>query len=137
MQKINQKFSDKLFNYPSIHGVKDFLNITYDSSKRYFFYLKRGQVFGRKNVDYRVVTFLYKSNVDFFRKNLLKSYHKVYDQYRYVIEKVYCDDLKNKDFLQNFLLKPKLVGRSGTGGTLIHGLDYDNSIKEIARSLMY
>jgi hypothetical protein len=134
--KIQEQYSDRLFQYSSSASLPEALKITYRSLKKSLFYLKRGQGFSRPNVDYRVVTFFYKSKVNFFEKNLLKSYKKVNDREGYVLEKVYCDDLKGQDFLPKFLLNPQFVGRSGTGGTLLNGLDYDESIKAIARSLM-
>lgn len=134
--KIQQQYSDRLFKYTPSTSPTEALKITYRSLKKSLFYLKRGQGFSRPNVDYRVVTFLYKANLRFFQENLLKSYKKVNDREGYVLETVYCDDLKDRDFLQNFLLKPQLIGRSGTGGNLLTGLDYDESIKTLARSLM-
>lgn len=131
--KIQQQYSDRLFKYTPSISPNEALKITYRSLKKSLFYLKRGQGFSRPNVDYRVLTLLYKANRRFFQENLLKSYKKVNDREGYVLEKVYCDDLKDRDFLQNFLLKPQLIGRSG-GGTLV--LDYDESIKTLARSLM-
>ncbi|MBD2118012.1 MULTISPECIES: hypothetical protein [Microcystis] len=131
--KIQQQYSDRLFKYTPSISPNEALKITYRSLKKSLFYLKRGQGFSRTNVDYRVVTLLYKANLRFFQENLIKSYKKVNDREGYVLEKVYCDDLKDRDFLQNFLLKPQLIGRSGGG---ILGLDYDESIKTLARSLM-
>ena len=131
--KIQQQYSDRLFKYTPSISPNEALKITYRSLKKSLFYLKRGQGFSRPNVDYRVVTLLYKANLRFFQENLIKSYKKVNDREGYVLEKVYCDDLKDRDFLQNFLLKPQLIGRSGGG---ILGLDYDESIKTLARSLM-
>jgi hypothetical protein len=134
--KIQEQYSDRLFKYTSDIDFNQALKITYRSLKKSLFYLKRGQGFSRPNVDYRVATFFYKANINFFEKNLLKSYKKVNDREGYVLEKVYCDDLKGKEFMQNFLLKPQFIGRSGTGGTLLGGLDYDESIKTLARGLM-
>jgi len=131
--KIQQQYSDRLFKYTPSISPNEALKITYRSLKKSLFYLKRGQGFSRTNVDYRVVTLLYKANLRFFQENLIKSYKKVNDREGYVLEKVYCDDLKDRDFLQNFLLKPQLIGRSGGG---ILGLDYDESIKTLARRLM-
>jgi hypothetical protein len=134
--KIREQYSDRLYKYPPNISPTEALRITYRSLKKSLFYLKTGQGFSRPNVDYRIKTFFYKANIRFFQENLLKSYKKVNDPEGYVLEKVYCDDLKNRDFLQNFLLKPQFIGRSGTGGHLLSGLDYDESIKTLARSLM-
>ena len=134
--KINKKYSDRLFDYPENYDFLKYLEITRWSLRQYLFYLSRGLWFGRPNVDYRLFTVIYKCNVGFFKENLLSSYKTSNERRGYVIEKVYADRLKGKDYQKQFLVGPQLVGRGGSSGQLYAGLDYDSEIKAVAKSLI-
>jgi hypothetical protein len=81
-----------------------------------------------------VFTVFYKSNVEFFRERLMHSYKRVNDKYGYCLEHAYHDDLRG--CFKTFSTEFKIVGRSGTHGQLIDGLDYPSEIKEQVRQLI-
>jgi hypothetical protein len=135
-EKIKEEYSDRLFRYLPGDDLETRLKTTSRSIKKYLFYVRRGQWFGRPDVDHRVVTYFFKSSIVFFEKNLLNSYRKAHDRNGYILEKVYCDAIKDREFLSKFLVPPRFVGRV-VRGKLLNGIsDYDDSIQEIARGLM-
>ena len=88
---------------------------------------------GFKNPEYVgnfVLTFFYKSNIEFFKKNLLYAYKKTNGNWPYWLEHAYCDALGSN--FQVFLEDPRMTGRRGSDSTLISGLDYDDTIKNMA-----
>lgn len=82
-----------------------------------------------------VYTVFYKSNVKFFKKNLLNSYKRINDGWGYCLECAYYDDLMEKDF-SPFLIDYQVVGRSGTHGGLLSSLDYTDDIKDLAKTFI-
>ncbi len=126
---------DNVFKDPgfSLQGYKrwwDPRNIRY-KSKMYLFSLRFR---GFKNPNYinnNVATYFYKSNTEFFKKNLLYSYKRVDESVPYWLEHAYYDDLTNNSF-QSMLDELNVVGKSGSNGSLINDLDYDDVIKDIA-----
>ena len=105
------------------------------SFQKYLFHLKHQQWKGRPNIKGKVSTRFFKSNTTFFRANLLTSYKKVNDRWGYYIKKVYYDDLM-KQAISPFLEKYILVGKSGSSGNLIQGIDYSEDIRKIAKSFV-
>jgi len=104
--------------------------------KMYLFSLKNR---GFKNPLYiynYVLTNFYKSDIEFFKNNLLYSYKKDDGSrlYPYWLEHAYCDDLGNN--FQVMLEEPRIIGRSGSDGALISGLDYDDTIKDMTQDLI-
>ncbi|MBV8887332.1 MAG: hypothetical protein JO235_25510 [Chroococcidiopsidaceae cyanobacterium CP_BM_RX_35] len=91
-----------------------------------------------------VYTEFFKADVNFFKKNLLKSYKRVNERQNYFLEHVYYDDLIKKHmvtFLQEninmvgqFTLL-NIVGTSASSGHL-YSSDYSNEIKEIAKEFI-
>jgi hypothetical protein len=101
----------------------------------YLLFLKARGWRGPYNPFANVSTVFYKSNVSFFKKNLINSYKKVNDKKLYTIECAYYYDLLQNDF-SPFLTDYQLVGRSGASGMLISGLDYTDDIKKMAKTFM-
>ncbi|WP_404790299.1 hypothetical protein [Altericista sp. CCNU0014] len=93
---------------------------------------------GFKNPNYinnNVATYFYKSNTVFFKENLLYSYKKVNERAPYWLEHAYYDDLAKNNF-QNMLDEPNIVGKSGSNGSLVNNLDYNDTIKNIAAKFL-
>jgi hypothetical protein len=102
-----------------------------------YLYVFFGRGRGRGPHDYRkhAATVFYKCNVDFFKKNLLNSYKRVNETKSYVLEHVIYEDLAGKNF-SPFLVKPEIVGRSGSTGITYDGLDYSDEIKRLTEDFM-
>jgi hypothetical protein len=95
-----------------------------------FLYVFFGRGKGRGPHDYtkHISTVFYKSNVKFFKKNLLNSYKRVNDNKSYNLEHVFYEDIINKNF-SPFLKPYIIVGRSGSQGYLYPGGDYSEELK--------
>lgn len=102
-----------------------------------YLYIFFGRGRGRGPHDYKkhASTVFYKCNVNFFRKNLLNSYKRVNEPKSYILEHVIYEDLVGRDF-SPFLVKPEIVGRSGSTGISYDGLDYSDEIKRLAEDFM-
>ncbi len=106
-------------------------------AQNYRMYLFSLRYRGFRNPHYlnnHVSTFFYKSNIDFFKQELMPLYKKTNDTIPYWVEHAYCDALQGK--FQIMLEEPRVVGRSGSSGNLINGLDYDEEIKKIAKDFL-
>lgn len=102
---------------------------------RYLYvYFGRGRGHGPHDYSKHVSTVFYKSNVGFFKKNLVYSYRRVNDSKSYALEHTFYEDLVNKQF-SPFLASYTLMGRSGsTGKTYDH--DYPEEIRSLAESFV-
>lgn len=96
-----------------------------------YVYFGRGRGHGPHNYQNHVSTVFYKSNVKFFRKNLIHAYKRVNDHKSYALEHTFYEDLIKKNF-SPFLTNYTIVGRSGATGKLYSGQDYHQEIKVIA-----
>lgn len=138
-EEIRNLHIDKpnVFNAPSFN-----LNAYYDRSSfnklLYWFIFEVKFAIKTKrfhNPRHTITTRFYKSNVNFFKENLLDSYKKVYDQWGYYLEHTYYDSLIGKSF-SPFLIEPQIVGRCGTSAVLLNGGDYTDDIKRLAKVYM-
>lgn len=135
-EEIRKLHIDKpnIFNAPGFN-----LKSYYDSSSfnklgyRFIFEVKFALKTQRfHDPRHTVATRFYKSNVNFFKENLLNSYKKVYDKWGYYLEHTYYDSLRGKSF-SSFLIEPQIVGRCGTSAVLLNGGDYTDEIKSLAK----
>jgi hypothetical protein len=113
----------------------DRLKATVRFWQKHMVFIKARGLKGPHDQNNNVYTVFYKSNVRFFKKHLLNSYKRVNDDWGYCLECAYYDDLLKKDS-NPLLIDCELVGRSGTSGKLLAGLDYTDDIKGIARTFM-
>ncbi|PSB59235.1 hypothetical protein C7B77_01670 [Chamaesiphon polymorphus CCALA 037] len=147
IQSYHQHFAN-VFQYPAFSPEHDpFIGMSPKKSETLveqfrhifrFLYVFLGRGKGRGPHDYtkHVVTSFYKSNVNFYRKNLIDSYKRVDEEKSYIIEHVFYEDILYKDF--NLFLKPlTIIGRSGsTGGIYIEGENYPEEIEKLAMTFL-
>jgi hypothetical protein len=80
-------------------------------------------------------THFYKCNVSLYKKFLLDKFNKVLDSKGYYLEHAFYDSLRFRAHWDTFSIKPRIVGRSGSSGTL-HDGDYSEGIKKIAEGFI-
>lgn len=122
-ESIQTKYSqyDTLFKYPGYilkQGSRRWHPRNLKQNYRMYLFSLRFR--GLKNPHYinsHVAIDFYKSNVKFFRKNLISLYKKINDNIPYWQEHAFYDALKNK--FQIMLEKPNVVGRRGSNGDLV------------------
>jgi hypothetical protein len=98
-----------------------------------YVYFGRGRGHGPHNYQNHVSTVFYKSNVRFFKENLIHTYKRVNDHKSYALEHTFYEDLIKKDF-SPFLADYTIMGKSGATGKLYSGQDYSSEIKAIAQT---
>ncbi|MBM0744686.1 hypothetical protein JOY44_24290 [Phormidium sp. CLA17] len=98
-----------------------------------YVYFGRGRGRGPHNYQNHVSTVFYKSNVKFFRKNLVRAYKRVNDHKSYALEHTFYENLTKKDF-SPFLADYTIVGKSGASGKLYSEQDSEPEIKAIAKT---
>ena len=94
-----------------------------------YVFLGRGRGRGPHGYENHVCLVFFKSNVKFFKKNLIRSYKRVNDSKSYALEHTFYEDLTNKQF-DPFLTSYTFMGRSGSTGKT-----YDDDYPEMIRSL--
>lgn len=141
------QYIKNIFQYPGFPADRDpFLKMVTQNKKTLmenyrsvarFLYVFFGRGKGRGPHDYskHISTVFYKSNIYFFKKNLLNSYKRVNEGKSYILEHIFYEDILNKDF-SPFLTPYILVGRSGAQGDLYPGGDYSEEIKNFAKTLI-
>jgi len=99
-----------------------------------YVFFGRGRGRGPHCYQNHVCLVFFKSNVKFFKKNLIHSYRRVNDSKSYALEHTFYEDLANKQF-SSFLASYTFMGRSGsTGKTYDH--DYPEEIRSLAESFV-
>ena len=102
--------------------------------KAYLISLKTRGFKGPHNPNVYVNASFFKSNVAFYKKNIINSYKRVYDRGGYYLEHAYYDDLFGKSFTP-LDMKYDTVGRSGSRGYVL-SRDYPDDIKELAKKFI-
>jgi hypothetical protein len=146
-EMIRQVYTEfpNVFKIPAWVVTNEFNNINNDSvieglKSRIRAIKTRGLIRGLRsypNPNNNVYTVFYKANVKFFKNNLLNSYKRIHDNWGYCMECAYYDDLlkRERDF-SLLLMECQIVGRSGSNGNLLTGLDYTDDIKNLAKTFM-
>lgn len=86
------------------------------------------------NYNRHVSTIFFKTNVNFYKQNLLNTYKRINDNIYYCLEHAFYEDLIKKDFTP-FILNYTLMGRSGGHGKVLDH-DYPDEIKTLARTFI-
>ena len=146
--QIDHQHYQNVFQYPAFsHSVDPFIDMSHKTPEnltehiRYtirFLYVFLGRGKGRGPHDYtkHVTTSFYKSNVNFYKENLINSYKRVDEKKSYILEHIFYEDIISKDF--NLFLKPlNIIGRSGSTGGIYNELeDYPESIEKLAMTFL-
>jgi hypothetical protein len=146
--KIQELHADtpNIFKIPAFSPDKDpWANVSSAKPENFTQYIRAGLRFlyiffgrgrGRGPHDYQshVCLVFFKSNVKFFRKNLIHSYRRINDSKSYALEHTFYEDLASKQF-SSFLIGYTFMGRSGsTGKSYDH--DYPEEIRNLAESFL-
>lgn len=103
---------------------------------RYLYvFFGRGRGRGPHQYDRHISTIFYKSNVEFFKKHLIRSYKRVNDAKNYALEHTYYEDLSKHNF-SPFLTNYTIMGKCGTTGSLYCGQDYPEFIQTLAATFL-
>ncbi len=124
----------KLVYVEDFHPIVTNLRIFYKWIERYFISLKTRGLKGPNDPNIWVITNFFKSNVLFFKENLLKSYKRVWDRGIYWLEHAYYDDLMKTDFTE-LKIDYEIIGRNATNGK-VFSADYSDDLKEFAKTFM-
>jgi len=105
------------------------------ASIRYWYvFFGRGQGRGPHRYDQSVDLVFFKSNVKFYKENLIKSYKRVNDRKTYCLEHIFYQDLVGKQYSSS-KMDYTVVGRMGSTGKYYHQ-DYSEEIKHLAKSFL-
>ena len=146
--QIDRQHYQNVFQYPAFsHSVDPFINMSHKNPENLiehirsiirFLYVFIGRGKGRGPHDYtkHIATSFYKSNVDFYKQNLMNSYKRVNEKKSYILEHIFYEDITSKDF--NLFSQPlNIIGRSGSTGGIYNELDdYPESIKKLATTFL-
>ena len=99
-----------------------------------YVFFGRGRGRGPHCYQNHVCLVFFKSNVKFFKKNVLHSYRRINDSKSYALEHTFYEDLANKKF-SPFLTSYTFMGRSGSTGKS-YDSDYPEEIRNLAESFL-